>query len=143
MKLTKGCHKDSIVFITAIRYGIVISLSTLVAFSFPFTKPYWIVLSCAAVMTGSTIMSTFQRSIQRLFGTLIGVLLAALILKFYPQGLLFVLTAMCLTALIELFIVKNYAVAVMFITPNALLIAEMSAQMNDISYFVSDVLQMS
>ena len=44
---------------------------------------------------------------------------------------------MILTALTELFIVKNYAIAVMFITPNALLIAETSTQIHNIAYFAT------
>jgi uncharacterized membrane protein YccC len=48
-----------------------------------------------------------------------------------------VLINMAMTALTELFIVKNYAVAAVFITPNALLIAETSSQIHNISYFAS------
>ena len=111
-KVKRACNKDSIVFINAIRYGVVLSISAIIAFSFPFSRPYWIPLSCAAVMSGSTIISTFHKSIQRSFGTIIGVIIATIILK-------------------------NYAIAVMFITPNALLIAETSTQIHNITYFAT------
>lgn len=137
MKFTKSCDKDSILFINALRYGVILSLSALIAFSFPFAKPYWIPLSCAAVMSGSTVMSTFHRAIQRSCGTIVGIILATVILKLQPEGFLLVLIIMCLTAITELLIVKNYAIAAIFITPNALLIAETSTQIHNISYFVT------
>jgi len=135
MKLTKAFDKDSIVFINAVRYGIVLSISTIIAFKFSFTRPYWVTLSCAAVMSGSTIMSTFHRAIQRSVGTIIGLMIAIIIFKLQLQGFMIVIANMCLTALTELFIVKNYAVAAIFITPNALLIAEASTQIHNVSYF--------
>ncbi|SFD16812.1 FUSC family protein [Clostridium uliginosum] len=137
MKLTKACDKDSIVFINALRYGIVLSISTMIAFNFPFTRPYWITLSCASVMLGSTILSTFHRAIQRSCGTIIGLMVAIIIFKLHPQGFMIVIINMCLTAMTELFIVKNYAVAAVFITPNALLIAETSTQIHNVSYFAT------
>lgn len=137
MKLTKACDKDSIVFINAVRYGIVLSISTMIAFSFPFNRPYWIPLSCAAVMSGSTIMSTFHRAIQRSCGTIIGLMVAIIIFKLQLQGFMIVIANMCLTVLTELFIGKNYAIAAVFITPNALLIAETSTQIHNVSYFAT------
>ena len=136
-KVKRACNKDSIVFINAIRYGFILSISAIIAFSFPFSRPYWIPLSCAAVMSGSTIISTFHKSIQRSFGTIIGVIIATIILKTNPNGFIIVIINMILTALTELFIVKNYAIAVMFITPNALLIAETSTQIHNITYFAT------
>jgi len=137
MKFTKACDKDSIVFINAVRYGIVLSISTMIAFSFHFNRPYWIPLSCAAVMSGSTIMATFHRAIQHSFGTIIGLIIAVIIFKLQPQGFMIVIINMLLTAITELFIVKNYAVAAVFITPNALLIAEASTQINNVPYFAT------
>lgn len=137
MTLAKTMDKDSIVFIYAVRYGIVLSIATAIAFSFSFTRPYWIPLSCAAVMLGSTIMATFHRAIQRSTGTILGLFLASIILSLHPEGYMLVLINMALTVLTELFIVKNYAVAAVFITPNALLIAENSSKIHNISYFAS------
>ncbi|WP_459476276.1 FUSC family protein [Clostridium saccharoperbutylacetonicum] len=136
-KLAKAINKDSIVFVNSIRYGIVLAVSAIVAFYFPFTRPYWITLSCAAVMCGSTIMATFHRAIQRSVGTIIGIILAIAILSFQPQGFMVVVVNMCLTALIELAISRNYALAAIFITPNSILIAENSTQIHNIGYFAT------
>jgi len=88
-------------------------------------------------MLGSTIQSTFHRAIQRSCGTIVGLMIAVIIFKLQPQGLIIVIINMCLTALAELFIAKNYALAAIFITPNALLIAETSSQIHNISYFAT------
>lgn len=136
-KFIKALNTDSIVFVNSIRYGIVLSISAIIAFKFPFTRPYWITLSCAAVMCGSTIMATFHRAIQRSIGTIIGVVLAMIILSFKPEGFMIVLVNMCLIALIELAIVKNYALAAVFITPNSILIAENSTQIHNVGYFAT------
>jgi len=135
--LMKAVDKDSIVFINAIRYGFVLSAATAIAFSSSFTRPYWITLSCASVMLGSTIMSTFHRAIQRSTGTVIGILIANIILNLHQQGFVIVGINMALTILTELFIVKNYALATIFITPNAILMAENSTKIYSISYFAS------
>ncbi|WP_238917398.1 FUSC family protein [Clostridium sp. YIM B02555] len=137
IKFINAINKDSIVFVNSIRYGIVLAVSAIVAFYFPFTRPYWITLSCAAVMCGSTIMATFHRAIQRSVGTIIGIILAIAILSFQPQGFMVVVVNMCLTALIELAISRNYALAAIFITPNSILIAENSTQIHNIGYFAT------
>lgn len=136
-KFINSVNKDSIVFVNSIRYGIVLSISAIVAFYFPFTRPYWITLSCASVMCGSTIMATFNRAIQRSVGTMIGVVVAIIILSFKPEGFMVVVVNMCLTGLIELAMSKNYALAVTFITPNSILIAENSTQIHNIGYFAT------
>jgi uncharacterized membrane protein YccC len=137
IRFLEAFNKDSIVFVNSIRYGIVLSISAIVAFNFPFTRPYWITLSCAAVMCGSTIMATFHRAIQRSVGTIVGILLAIIILGFHPQGFMIVVVNMCLTCLVELAISRNYALAAVFITPNAMLIAENSTKIYNISYFAT------
>jgi uncharacterized membrane protein YccC len=48
-----------------------------------------------------------------------------------------VLVNMCLTALVELSISKNYALAAVFITPNAMLIAENSTKIYNTPYFAT------
>ncbi|OOM71030.1 inner membrane protein YccS [Clostridium puniceum] len=133
----KSFNKDSIVFVNSIRYGVVLSISAIVAFEFSFTRPYWITLSCAAVMCGSTIMATFHRAIQRSVGTLIGIVLAIIILSFNPEGFMVVVVNMLLTGLIELAISRNYALAAIFITPNSILIAENSTQIHNVGYFAT------
>ncbi|QCJ42683.1 FUSC family protein [Bacillus sp. S3] len=136
--------KNSVVFLSAARYGTILAIAAIVAYSFEFYRSYWIPLSCAAVMLGSTIISTFHRAIQRTLGTIIGILTASIILSAKPHGIFIVLIIFTLTTLTELYIVRNYALAAMFITPNALLIAESSTHLHKLSIFatarITDVL---
>ncbi|MEI4769865.1 FUSC family protein [Psychrobacillus sp. FJAT-51614] len=129
--------KNSVVFLYALRYGFVLLIAALIAISFDFNRSYWVTLSCAAVLSGATIMATFHRAIQRTLGTIIGILTATAILYFQPDGYVIAIAIFLLTFLTELAIVLNYGIAALFITPNALLLAESTTKIHDISYFAS------
>lgn len=144
MKLIKACDKDSIIFVNAVRSGIILTIASIISYKFGFSRAYWIPLSCTSAMMGATIIGTFHRAVQRTIGTLVGLILAIYILSLQPKGLLLIIICILLTGITELFIVKNYALAVIFITPNALLIAETATKTHDFSYFatarVTDIL---
>lgn len=128
--------KNSIVLISSIRFGTITIFAAIFAFEFGFARSYWVPLSCVAVMSGATIVATFQRAIQRFLGTIIGIMIAAFILSFHPSGFVIALFILVLTFITELFIVKNYGLAALFFTPNALLMAETTSQnMFSFSYF--------
>ena len=129
--------KNSIVFLSSLKYGIVLMTAAMIAFAFEFDRSYWIPVSCGAVMLGSTIISTFHRAIQRSIGTTIGILVATLILSSGPSPITVALLIALLGFLTEIFMVQNYAFAVTFITPNALLIAESTTQVHSLSYFAT------
>jgi uncharacterized membrane protein YccC len=130
--------KNSIIFITALRFGIVTTIAAIIAFQFGLARSYWVPLSCVAVMSGFSIVATFHRAIQRGIGTLLGILIASVILSFHPSGYLIALLVLLLTFITELFIVKNYGLAALFFTPNALLLAESTSLGNfNFTYFAS------
>ncbi len=129
--------KNSIVFLSSLKYGIVLMVAAMIAFAFDFNRSYWIPVSCGAVMLGSTIMSTFHRAIQRAIGTTVGILIASIILSTHPAGIMVALFILLLGGLTELFMVRNYAFAVMFITPNSLLMAESTTQIHNLPYFAT------
>ncbi|MDQ0970551.1 putative membrane protein YccC [Neobacillus niacini] len=130
--------KNSIVFISAVRFGIVTMFAAMIAYQFEFTRPFWVPLSCVAVMSGFTIVATYHRAIQRAFGTILGILIASLILMTHPTGFIIALFILLLTFITELFIVKNYGLAALFFTPNALLMAESTSHGSfTFSYFAT------
>ncbi|WP_394238380.1 FUSC family protein [Niallia oryzisoli] len=116
--------KSSIVFISAVRFGVITMLAAIIAYQFELERSYWVPLSCVAVMSGATLVSTFHRAIQRALGTMLGIVIAGLILATGPTGYMIVFFILLLTFITELFIVKNYGLAALFFTPNALLMAE-------------------
>lgn len=130
--------KHSIVFITAIRFGVITTIAAIIAFQFAFVRSYWVPLSCVAVLSGSTIVATYHRAIQRGLGTIMGILIASFILAMHPDGYIIAFFVLLLTFITELFIVKNYGLAALFFTPNALLMAESTSQGSfSFSYFAS------
>jgi uncharacterized membrane protein YccC len=130
--------KNSIVFITSVRFSVVTIIAAIIAYQFELTRSYWVPLSCVAVLSGSTIVTTYHRAIQRGFGTILGILIASLILATHPSGYILVFLILLLTFITELFIVKNYGLAALFFTPNALLMAESTSHGSfSFSYFAS------
>lgn len=136
-KFADAFDKNALVFLTSVRYAIVLGLAALIAFSFEFDRSYWIPVSCGSVMLGSTIISTFHRSIQRSLGTLTGIIVAVVILSISPAPIVVVLLIAMFHFLTETFMVRNYAFAVTFITPNAILMAESTTQIQNLSYFAT------
>ncbi|MCM3767565.1 FUSC family protein [Neobacillus niacini] len=130
--------KNSTVFITSLRFGLMTIIAAIIAFQLELTRSYWVPLSCVAVMSGATIVATFHRAIQRGIGTVIGIIIASLILTLEPSGYIIVLFILILTFITELFIVKNYGLAALFFTPNALLMAESTSAVHfSFAYFAS------
>ena len=130
--------KNSIVFITAIRFCVITIIAAIIAYQLELARSYWVPLSCVAVMSGSTIVATYHRAIQRGFGTILGILIASLILAMHPSGYIIAFFILLLTFITELFIVKNYGLAALFFTPNALLMAESTSHENfSFLYFAS------
>lgn len=130
--------KNSIVFLSSLRFGALTIIAAIIAFEFELERSYWVPLSCVAVMSGSTIVATYHRAIQRSIGTIVGILIASVILAMQPSGFMIALFILLLTGITELFIVKNYGLAALFFTPNALLMAESTTQQAfSFSYFAS------
>ncbi|MGN2617772.1 FUSC family protein [Bacillus stercoris] len=124
------------VLIRALKYGIVLFAADMFALVFGFARSYWIPLSAAAVMLGTTVVFTLHRAIQRSAGTVIGVMLAGAILFFKPDGVYIAFCIAALQCLLEMLIVRNYALAVPFLTANALVITESMHGGADTGYFM-------
>ncbi|MCY7943279.1 FUSC family protein [Bacillus inaquosorum] len=127
---------QSPVLIRALKYGIVLFAADMFALTFGFERSYWIPLSAAAVMLGTTVLFTLHRAIQRSVGTVIGVGLAGAILFVKPGGVYIALCIAALQCLLEMLIVRNYALAVPFLTANALVITESMHGGSDVGYFM-------
>lgn len=137
MSLKRAMEMDFIVFASSVRHAIVLMISALIAFNYPFVRPDWIPLSCAAVMFGTTIMTTFNRAVLRCAGTIMGTFIATAILDFNPAGIVIAPINMILTAITELVVVRNYALVAMFLTPNAILLADAVAKDGDPAQFLT------
>lgn len=110
----------------AIVIGLFVGGSLLLAQFLGLDNPYWVPISCAAIMQGATFRAVWHRKIHRIIGTAVGMGLAWIIfsLPFSPLELVGVI--MLLNFLIEFLVVRNYGLAVIFITPLTVLLAEAS-----------------
>jgi uncharacterized membrane protein YccC len=100
--------------------GIALALAQLLQLQ----RPYWVPVSCLAVIQGASLRAVWTRQFHRIAGTAVGLLvfwgLAALPLDAW--GIALVLTA--LTYVVESLVVRHYGLAVVFITPLTLLLAD-------------------
>lgn len=90
-------------------------------------KPYWVPISCAAIMQGANLQLVLQRKIHRVLGTALGMVLAWCIFSQSLHGWSFALAIIILFFIVEVLVVHHYGLAVIFITPLTLLFAEGSA----------------
>lgn len=90
-------------------------------------NPYWVPISCAAIMQGATFRMVWHRNVHRVVGTTLGMLLAALLFSFDPSPLVLALCICAFQAIVDYLIVKNYGFAVIFITPLTVIMAEMTS----------------
>lgn len=112
-------------------YGLFMCISLAVAFALKFENPYWIPISCAAVMQGSSSKHTWTRGIQRIVGTLVGLGVTWLIAYTNPTPLFMVISITLLQIIVEFLVVRNYAIAVVFITILTIFLAETGRQLSE------------
>lgn len=87
-------------------------------------NPYWVPISCLAVMQGVTLHHIWQRSLHRILGTFAGLGLTWLFLSAAPSVLTICLSIFMLQFVVEMLVVRHYGLAVIFITPLTILLAE-------------------
>jgi len=107
--------------------GICISFSLTVGHFFEMENPYWIPISCLAILQGISKQHVWERMIHRIVGTFIGIGICWLILLVCKTPLSICLSIFVLQYLVEVLIVKNYALAIIVITPMTILLAEIGS----------------
>jgi len=113
-------------FWEAIITGVFMFLALAFGKLLKFENPYWIPISSAAVMQGASLYHIWQRSFHRILGTFIGLGLCWGILMLVKTPFHICLAIIILQFIIEILVVRQYALAVIFITPMTILLAEAS-----------------
>jgi uncharacterized membrane protein YccC len=90
-------------------------------------NPYWVPVSCAAIMQGATFRAVWHRNVHRIVGTAIGMGVAWIIFSLPLSVWELALVVTLLSFLVETLITRNYGLAVIFITPLTVIFAEASA----------------
>ncbi|ADV66025.1 FUSC family protein [Deinococcus maricopensis] len=86
----------------------------------------WAVVAAVAPISAQDHQGRVKRGIQRIVGTLLGVVFSAVLLAVPWQPWAQVVWIVTLQFLAELFVARNYSVALLFVTPLALLMTQLA-----------------
>lgn len=118
-------------FFESVIIGFFVGFSLLVGKLLQLDNPYWLPISCLAVLQGVSLKHVWSRSFQRILGTFLGLIFAwgLISLNFNAFGVCLVMIV--LQFFIEVLIVRNYGLAVVFITPLTIFLAESGSPIID------------
>lgn len=87
-------------------------------------RPYWVPVSCLAVIQGASLRAVWNKQLQRILGTVFGVGVAWACLVGAPGPWAVAAMVMALSFVVETLVVRHYASAAVFITPLTILLAD-------------------
>lgn len=108
----------------SIIIGTMVGLSMLAANLLKLENPYWVPISCMAVMQGITTRHIWVRAAQRVLGTFIGLGLTWFILQMNITTFGICICILLLQTIVEFLVVRNYGIAVIFISMLTIFLAE-------------------
>lgn len=88
-------------------------------------NPYWVPISCLAVMQGVSRKLIWQRGFYRILGTVLGMLFCWVILLLVKTPVEIIIAIILLQYIIEVLVIKNYFFAVLLITPMTILLSDL------------------
>ena len=114
---------DFVVF-DAVVIGAFVGISLALAQALQLERPYWVPVSCLAVIQGVSLRAAWNKQLHRVLGTAIGLLLSwgLLLLALGPWSIAVLMVV--LVFVIETTVVRHYGFAVIFITPLTIFLAE-------------------
>jgi uncharacterized membrane protein YccC len=114
---------DYVVF-DSVVIGVFVGISLAVAQALQLERAYWVPVSCVAVIQGVSLRAVWSKQLQRILGTVVGLVLTwgllALPLDKWSVSLLMI----GLSFVIETLVVRHYALAIVFVTPLTIFLAE-------------------
>ena len=110
------------------RYVVAVGAAGTLALLLGMGHNYWAMVAAAAPIAAADATAGLTRSVHRIIGTYGGVILTALLLlaPWTPFELVFLLALLQFIG--EVFVIRNYSVALVFMTPVALLMTEFVAR---------------
>lgn len=90
-------------------------------------RPYWAMVSAVVPLVAVDLRHQVVRGLHRVVGTLAGLVVAAAVLSLDLTGLALILVVVLLQVLAELTVGRNYALALVAVTPLALLMVHLAA----------------
>jgi uncharacterized membrane protein YccC len=117
-----------------------VSLALVVAVLLELPYPYWAAMSCFIIIQGMQLRTMWIKQLHRLLGTLAGMGVAGWMLSWGLSGWGIAIAILCMMFLIESFVDRHYGLAVIFITPLTIFIAEYGSTMS-VPPVAGDVIQ--
>ena len=114
---------DFVIF-DSVVIGSFVGISLALAQLFQLERPYWVPVSCLAVIQGASLRAVWNKQVQRIFGTGIGLLLTWALLLLPLDKWSVALMMIALTFTVETLVVRHYGLAAIFITPMTIFLAE-------------------
>ena len=129
---------DATIRVILVRLVIATGIAVLVTAPLGIHRAYWVVVAVVAILqNGHRLRLTGLRAVHRVLGTLVGLGLFALVSLASPSGIGLALLLMVLQFVVELVVIRNYGLALVFITPLALTIAA-QAGTSDVGVIVGE-----
>jgi uncharacterized membrane protein YccC len=110
-----------------VKYAVAALVSGSIATGVGIGHPYWAMVAAVAPLSARGITAQIVRAGHRMFGTVMGLVTSAALLALGMSPVPTVLTVAVLQILAELFVGRNYGLALLFVTPMALLMGQISA----------------
>ncbi|CAM5763325.1 FUSC family protein [Bosea minatitlanensis] len=134
-----GFRRRSVAWFTAWRVGLATAIAGLVAEGVGLGHPYWAILTAALVLhlwIGR--IATTVRALRRAAGTVLGLALVAAVAWVDPNpwGVVFLILGCIMT--MNILLPRNYALAIAFVTPMALLSIEATGHGGTIGELLGD-----
>lgn len=117
-------ERPGVIWRDAAVLGVMVAIALALAAMLGLARPYWVAISTVTIMGGASVAQAWQRKIHRATGTGAGLLLAAPLLATIHAPWQAAVAIMTLLFAVEMLVVRHYALAVAFITPMAILLAE-------------------
>ena len=110
--------------LAATRVGIATMLAGAIGAMLGLERSYWAMAAAVLVLyQGLDLMRAVQRGVERMIGTLLGLCLAGMFFAIHPSAIWLVALMMVFQFLAEMLVMRNYPLAVVFITSAALAVA--------------------
>ncbi|RFA12015.1 hypothetical protein B7R21_11835 [Subtercola boreus] len=108
-----------------LRFGVAAAVAGSLSTALGIGHPYWAMVAAIVPLVAADLPNAFVRGTHRVLGTVVGLALAWLLLLLQPSGLVAILLVVGLQMAAELLIMRNYGLALVFVTPLALLMIDL------------------
>ena len=110
------------------QYGGTASVAMFISTVDHLSHPYWAAMTAVVPLSATSTADRISRGLHRLVGTFIGLFVAVAIISTHPHGWIMLLWIGFLLVSAELFVLKHYGMAMVFMTPMALLMTQLNVK---------------